>query len=299
MPEKILILTDSSTTMSLEKAKEYDVKIVPLSMLRNDNIEYVDELLNIDTNQIGKMLDDGFTFKTSCTPIGYLQDVIDKALETYDKIVAIPISSGWSSQYSHLKALEKEYPNRLVTCDTREYGYALEILAEKLREKINNGIYDLEVLQSYAENFHKYTSCFLSMRKLQGAVASGRVPKIVSKLLTWVKAYPIIKFDYINHVETILRKWDGVIVKCIELFKGEYNHLEPDEIEAFTILTANNDPEEIEYAKDQVVEILGIKREMIAVRPAPIILHTVVWNQAIGFQLIAKVEKKETYVINN
>lgn len=292
MNKNILILTDSSTTMSQDDARKYGVKIIPLSMVRNDNKEYVDEILDITPSQMAEMLDNGYKFKTSCTPIGHMQSTITEALKTYDAVIAIPISSGWSSQYSHLKSLEQEFSDKLVVCDTREYGYSLEILAIKIRELIDNGQTELKVLQAFAESFNKKTSSFVSFKKLDGAVASGRVPKILSKILKWVKAYPVIRFEYVNHLEKILRKWEEVPQKCISSFKNLYDQFNHEMIDAFAVLTTQNDPKEIEYVINEVHRILKIPVDKIAIRATPIILHTVVWNDAIGFQLVAKINKK-------
>lgn len=293
MSKKILIMVDSSTTMSKEDAIKYNVDILPLAIYRNDGKEYVSALHEVTPEELLKMYDEGYTFKTSCTPQLILEDAINEQLKIYDYIIALPISEKWSSQYSHLKALanQEEYKNRLYVANTLEYGFAIEELSKKLRNMINEGCDDPEQLLSFANSFHEKTICFFACKTLDGLVASGRVPKVVAKLFKLTKIYPIIKVEAENHLETIVKNWNEVPNKCIKALIKTYGKLSEKDIDAITILTVGNSVDYVNQVKSDLAKAIGISPEKIQTRWAPNVFINIVLKNSIGIHLVANKNK--------
>ena len=71
MKKSFLIMTDSSTTLDREWAKNNDVMILPLSILRSDHTLIVDDGIESKPERIYEDIDNGYTFQTSCTPVSY------------------------------------------------------------------------------------------------------------------------------------------------------------------------------------------------------------------------------------
>ena len=293
MSKKILLLTDSSTTMSKEDAAKYDVEILPLAMYRNDGKEYINNIDDLTTVELLKMNDEGYTFKTSCTPQLLIEDTISAKLQSYDYVIALPISQKWSSQYSHLKALsnEPDFKDKLFVADVLEFGFASENLCIELRQMINNGEEDPNVLIEYANNYHKNTIAFFACKNLEGLVASGRVPKAIAKLFKLTRIYPIIRIEAENHLDSIVKNWNEVPNKCIKGLIKVYGKLLPQDIKAITILTANNSADYINEVRKDLAKAIKIDESLIQVRPAPNIFVNIVSKDAIGFHVIANKPK--------
>lgn len=294
MNKKILILVDSSSTISLEVAKTHEIEILPLSIYRSDGASYTYEALKMSGSQFLEMSDEDYKFSTSCTPQGIMEEVIDSKLKEYDAIIALPISRKWSSQYDHLKALslQNEYKDKLFVADVLEFGYAIECLAIELRHKINEGIYTINDLVEYAENYHKSTICFFACKVLKGLVNSGRVPKMVAKILKLAKIKPIIRVEGENHLETIIKNFSEVINKIIKsiikIFGGKF---EGKDIKNIVVLSADNSPEYLQEVTTDLAKTFGIPISKIDVRQAPNIFINIVDRGAIGVHVVANKEK--------
>lgn len=294
MNKKILILVDSSSTINLEQAKKYEIEILPLSIYRSDGSTYIYESLKMSGNQFLEMGDEDYTFSTSCTPQGILEEVINDKLNKYDAIIALPISQRWSSQYDHLKALslQEQYVNKLFVVNTLEYGYAIECLAIELRQMINEGIYTISDLVDYAENYHKFTICYFACKVLKGLVDSGRVPKIAAKLFKLAKIKPILRVEGENHLETIIKNFSEVINKIIKaiikIYGGEFIN---KNIKKIAILTADNSSEYLQEVVTDLSKTFGIDKKDVEIRQAPNIFINIVGRGAIGVHVIANKQK--------
>lgn len=294
MKQKILILVDSSSTITAETAKKHDIEILPLSIYRNDGQSYIYESFKMSGDEFLKMSDEGYKFSTGCTPQGILEEVVNAKLKEYDCILALPINSKWSSQYEHLKALslQPEYQNKLYVANTCEFGYAIECLALELREMINNGTFTMDDLVSYADNYHKKTICFFACKELQGLVNSGRVPKIIAKCLKLLKIKPIIRFEGENHLEAMLKNFSEVINRFIKATLKTFGGKLPAKcIKSIAILNIDNTKEFLNDVITDIANAFSIPKDRIVIKPSPNIFVNIAGHGAIGVHFITNKEK--------
>ena len=290
MENKILILTDSSSTISKEMCEQYDIVVLPLSLLRNDGVTYTYEAMNMTTEDFLKMDDEGYSFKTSCTPTGIIEEVVKNQFLKYDKIIALPISQKWSSQYNHLKSLSlmDEYKNKLYVANTMEYGYGLERIAIEIREKINAGESNIDELIKYAENFKNYSVSYYACQSLTGLVNSGRVPKVIAKIMKLAKIKPIIRVEGENKLESIIKNFSEVINKIIKASIKIYgNRLSNKDIRNIAVLSTDNSDE---YINDIIIDLskaLNIDKSIIEIRKVPNIFVNIASRGAIGLHIVA------------
>ena len=295
--KKILLLTDISSTLDESIAKELDVCILPLAIFDENGKKYIDKNLSLTSEDILKYQEQGKKLSTSCTPQLILEEVIKEKLNNYDYIISLPISSKWSSEYSHLKALSdsNEFKDKLYVANTLDFGYNIEILCRELRNKINSGCDNIKELIKYAENFHNYTLSFFVCKQLKGLVESGRVPTVVAKLFKLTKIYPIIKVDQENHFGGIIKKWDEAIPECLKLLiKNFDNNLSGLDIRNITILNVDCDLKYLQTIKTIISKTLKISEEKIDVRESPRIFVHIVSRGAIGLQVVANKKKHKS-----
>ncbi len=301
MDKKILILVDSSTTLTNKIAKENEIIILPLAIYRsnekdqNENKTFLYESIDMSNEEFLKMSESGYKFKTGSTPIGIVEEIVNEQLKKYDKIISLCISKKWSSQYEHLKALsnQENYKDKLVVVDTQEFGYNGEWLALELRKRINSGIYTIDELLDFATNFNKSVTSFFLCRFFDGLVNSGRIPKIIARLLKFAKIYPIIKVDDgENKLEGMIKNTidsNNKIIKSI--YKSFDNKLNKNNIIKIGILTACNSDEYINEVKQDLIKAFGVSEDVIEIRPAPTIFINIVMRNAICISVITNKTK--------
>ncbi len=292
--KKILFLTDISASLNSEEAKKLDVCILPLSIYDEKGKSYIDNNLAFSSETILNYQEKGVKFSTSCTPPLLIEELVREKLKDYDYIISLPISSKFSSEYSHIKALanSNEFKNKLFVANTLGFGYIIEILCRELREKINNGYDNIKELIRYAEDFHNYCLSFFVCKNLKGLVQSGRAPAIIAKLFKLTKIYPIIRFDEENHFSGIVKKWDDAIDECLkQLIKNYSNELSQKDIKNITILQLGYDSDYIDILKAKISKKLKIPTSIIDVRESPKIFVHIVSRWAIGLQVVANKKK--------
>lgn len=291
---KTLIVVDSSCTISNQLSMQNEIEILPLAIYRNDGQVYLYESLTMNAKDFLKMSDDGYSFKTGCTPQGIIEEVLQNKLNEYDQIIALPISKKWSSQYDHLKQLEndKRFLNKLFVVDTLEYGYAIEKLALDLRQKLNENMHTTKELLEYATNYHNKTISYFACLELSGLVKSGRVPKILASILKLTKRNPIIRVEGENHLEAWVKNYSEVINKIIKATLKIYNNkLTNDDIVNIAILTTEISNEFIDLIILEISKTFSIEKSKIEIKEAPNIFTNIVGRNAIGIHVIANKEK--------
>lgn len=131
--ERIAIITDSDSNISLEEGKKLDIIVLskPLSCGNEVIIDGVtftyDEFLN--------ELRAGKVYKSAQIAPQIVTDLFEETLKTYDYIIYIPISSNMSKTYETSLLIEREFNGRVKTIDARSVaefqGYEVR-LARKL-----------------------------------------------------------------------------------------------------------------------------------------------------------------------
>lgn len=292
--KKILLLTDTCASLTKETAKELDVCVLPLSIYDQDGKQYANKDLEFSHENILKLQESGTIFSTGCTSQLLLEETIKFYIDSYDYILALPISSKWSSQYSHIKALSNQpnFKNKLYVADVLDFGFNIEILCRELREKINSGIDNINELIKYAEDFHNFTLSFFVCKQLKGLVNSGRVPNVIAKLFKLTKIYPIIKVDQENHFGGIVKKWDEAMPECVkQLIKNFGGKLTKNDIKNISIISLDCSTEYINQVKKLIVNELKIDESIIELRNVPNIFVHIVSRGAIGLQVVANKKK--------
>ncbi|MCH5180892.1 MAG: DegV family protein [Erysipelotrichales bacterium] len=154
---KTIVTCDSTIAISPEKAKEYDLRVLPLNVIV-DNVEYHDGV-DINYIELAKMMRDGKVIKTS-TPTPYeIEQFFDKLFEEgYEKIVHFTISSKLSSMFDlFTNTCQNKYGDKVVIVDSlsvMSFMLTSVLTAKKLIEKDNMPIEKaLEIVKANISDF--------------------------------------------------------------------------------------------------------------------------------------------------
>lgn len=131
MNKKVKIIIDSSSTIDKDFIKENNIAVVPLSLSDKNNKVYADDGIQMNPQILFNEINNGNTFKTSCSSPGQVMLTIEDALEENDLVFFIPISYGLSSQYNQIKMLEEEYKDKLYVIKSSNAAFANEYVCKK------------------------------------------------------------------------------------------------------------------------------------------------------------------------
>ena len=155
---KVAIITDSNSGITQNEAKELGIRVVPMPFMI-DGEEYLEDI-TLTQEQFYEKLQGEANVCTSQPSIGFVNSVWDEALESYDEVVYIPMSSGLSNScQSALVSAEAMYKDKVFVVDDQRIsvtqrqhtldainlakkGYSGKEIKEILeREKFNSDIY--------------------------------------------------------------------------------------------------------------------------------------------------------------
>lgn len=168
----VLITTDSTCDLPQKYVDEYNIKVIPLSILLGDN-EYSDGV-DIKPEDIYKHVENGGGLpKTAAVPPSKYYSIFSEAVKQGKKVVHIGLSSAISSSYQNACVAAAEFDGVycvdskslctamgllvLKACDFREKGYDAKKIHDKI-EKLVPKVSTTFVLNSL-EYLHKGGRC--------------------------------------------------------------------------------------------------------------------------------------------
>ena len=182
--EKIAILTDSGCDVPLDLIEKYDIKVLSLKIIY-DNEVYSDGI-DIQAETIYKNFPTKIP-KTSTPNTQEVNDMVVKIKEQgYEKIIAICISSGLSATHNTVKvALDEIHDMETFVFDSKNISIGAGIFAIWAAKKIEDGLGFEEITQALQKKTFD-SKLFYYMDTLEYLKIGGRIGNVtgfVGKLL--------------------------------------------------------------------------------------------------------------------
>ncbi|QNM93949.1 DegV family protein [Mycoplasma sp. Pen4] len=191
--KKMAIVVDSSCGLSRKQIEELGWYFLPLKIELDGKI-YDDGDNLLSTELFNHFSLDTKTYKTSCTPIGHVEEMIEKLSAEYENIVVFPISKHLSSQYQNLKVMEsvfaklKVFDSQYISILTLMRIFYFIDLVEKEGFSID------QALEKSAE-WTGELSVSLVPKYNDYLVKGGRLSPSAATVAKLLKIVPIIAFD--------------------------------------------------------------------------------------------------------
>ena len=187
---KIKIVTDSSSGISLNEAKELGVGIVPMPVNINGS-EYLDGV-NLFHEDAIKHLENNDVFKTSQPLPKNVIEVWEEALKDHDYVIYIPISSGISGSCVNAYTIAQNYDGRVIVVDNKsvECLLRLNVLEAVEMAKAN---YEPTMIRDILEQDFKDTYAIIIPESVETLKRGGRITPAVAALAGLLKINPLIK----------------------------------------------------------------------------------------------------------
>ena len=205
--QQIGIITDSHSGISQEQAVELGIRVLPMPFYIGEECFYED--VSLSREEFFRKLDSGLTVATSQPVPAEVMKMWDEALQEYEKVLYIPISSGLSGSYATASAMAREEPyvGRVLVVDSGRVSTPLHRMVLDALELIGEGYPAQEVRKALEEARDKMV-IYVGVQTLEHLKQGGRISPAVAVLGTLLNIKPVLRFD-VGTLD-IFRKCRGV-----------------------------------------------------------------------------------------
>ena len=120
---KIAIATDSNSGITQSQGKELGIFVLPMPFYINDELFLED--VTLTQAEFYARLEEGAEVKTTQPAPGDVLALWDKALEDYDEVVYLPMSSGLSGSCETATMLAEDYDGKVQVVDNQHISVTL------------------------------------------------------------------------------------------------------------------------------------------------------------------------------
>ncbi|MBQ8592263.1 MAG: DegV family protein [Lachnospiraceae bacterium] len=192
--KKVGIVTDSHSGIGQQEAKEMGIMVLPMPFYFEEECLYED--ISITREAFFEKLNSGIEVTTSQPAPAEVMGLWDKALEIYDEILYIPISSGLSGSCSTSYAISKEpkYDGRVYVVDAGRVSTLLHCAILDALRLIEEG-HSAAAIRDALENARDKMSIYIGVETLEFLKRGGRITPTVATIGTVLNIKPVLKLD--------------------------------------------------------------------------------------------------------
>ena len=191
--KKTGIVTDSHSSISQQQAQDLGISVLPMPFYINGTCYYEDITLSRD--DFFRFLNGGADISTSQPSPTDVMEYWDKALEEYEEILYIPISSGLSGSCQSATALsmEEPYQNRVFVVDNGRVSTPLYCTILDALEMIQKGMCACEI-KTILEKYRDDMVIYVGVDTLEHLKKGGRISPAAATLGNVLNIKPVLKF---------------------------------------------------------------------------------------------------------
>ncbi len=197
---KRIVITDTSSSFTLEEANQKNIKLIPLNILIDD--KSYNDLYEISYNEIYSALKNGKMPSTSQPSIGIIYEIFEGLKkENYDHIYVPVISSHLSGTYQTIISVKEDLQMGNVTIiDSKSAGEPLKNLALLISDAIEKEKQHDEIISLVNDKISKNLS-LIYPTDLNHLKRGGRISPLVYPFVSLLKIKILLYLD--NSVEKI------------------------------------------------------------------------------------------------
>ena len=227
MTNNFAIIVDSTSDFPEELKKKYDVYIAPARVIIGEK-EYLDRV-GITREEIIYQLENSKEKITTTQPIPVdFQEIYSEALEKYEKILFLSVSSGLSATYQNGVLVAKRMGKDKIVCiDTKTVSNATALLAYHAAIRREQGVEFEKVVEEINQMVPTIKLVFI-VESLDYLHRGGRIGRAKHLIGTILNKKPILNIvdGEISALETVKGSKAGfeVMGDLIQQLAEEYKH---------------------------------------------------------------------------
>ncbi|MBD8068074.1 DegV family protein [Bacillus sp. PS06] len=173
--KKVKIVTDSTSDLTIEIAKAYNIEIVPLSIVIDDKT-YLDRVDISPKEFIEKMKTSKELPKSSQPAVGQFVELYDRLGEDGSEVISIHMTSGMSGTVSSAENAAQITSTKVTVIDSKFISKALSYQVIEAAKMAEEG-YSSEEIVEKIEHIRKNTYLYVVVDTLENLVKGGRIGK--------------------------------------------------------------------------------------------------------------------------
>ena len=187
----VIVITDSNAGIHVSEAGE-NLLIVPMPFMIDDG-EYFEDI-NLSSEEFYNALAEDKKISTSQPSPGDVTALWDKALESHDEVVYVPMSSGLSKSYDTALMLSHEYNGRVQVVDAKKISVTQKQTVFDAVKLASIGKSAKEIKEILEENDLK-ASIYIMVDTLKYLKRGGRITPIVAAFGALLKIKPVLQIQ--------------------------------------------------------------------------------------------------------
>ena len=210
------IVTDSHSGINSILAQKLGIMVLPMPFYINEECYY--EESTISREDFFRLQESGAAVTTSQPSPASVMEIWDQALQQYEKILYMPISSGLSGSCAAAQALAADapYEGRVLVVDHGRVSTPLVRMIMDALELIREG-FSAEEIRDILERHRADMVIYLGVQTLEYLKRGGRITPATAALGTLLQIKPVLQLD--------TRKLDA-IKKCHGFIKAKHFMIE-------------------------------------------------------------------------
>ncbi len=277
----IKIVTDSSSDLTMQEAKELDVQIIPLTISIGED-SYLDGV-DITPEEFIEKMEESDNFPKSSQPaIGELLKLYNQLAEDGSEVLSIHLSGKLSGTSESAKAAATMSGRKVTVVDSLFISKALGFQVREAARMAKKGCVMDEILEKL-DHIRKNTHLFVVVDTLENLVKGGRIGKGTAMIGSFLNIKPIAILENGEYSPVAKARSQSQAIKYI--VKQFMNDVKGKTIKYASIAHANG----LEFAmklKEQIEEKSGFHSVEILWTSPVISTHT--GQGAIGFSYFAE-----------
>lgn len=191
---KIGIITDSHSGLDQKRAEELGVLVLPMPFYINGECYY--ENVTLSREVFFEKLAEGAEVSTSQPSPEEVKALWKTALQQYDEILYMPISSGLSGSCMTAAALANapEFENKVFVVDNGRVSTPLVRSIMDAKELIQEG-YSASEIKEILEKSKNEMVIYIALETLEYLKRGGRISSVTATLGTLLNVKPVLKLE--------------------------------------------------------------------------------------------------------
>lgn len=184
------IVTDTNSGISIEKAKELGIFIVPMPVIIGENT-YL-EHQTITHAELYRAMRQHLDISSSQPSPGFVTDLWDSILASgYDEIVYIPMSSGLSGSCQSAAMLAKDYNGKVFVVDNHRISVTQETSVYDAKHLAESGFSAARIKERLEKHVYD-ASIYISVDSLEYLKKGGRITPAAAAFATVINLKPVL-----------------------------------------------------------------------------------------------------------
>ena len=187
---KIAVITDSNAHFTPQEAEEYGISVVPMPFTIGNDTFY--EGITLSREQFYEKMAAGAQIATSQPSPSDVMSLWERALETHDEVVYIPMSSGLSGSCQSARMLAEDYDGKVEVVNNQRISVTQKRSVLDALEMAERGLSARQIREEL-ERVRFESSIYIMLDTLHYLKKGGRITPAAAAIGSLLRIKPVLQ----------------------------------------------------------------------------------------------------------